>query len=120
MSVLSEDADSQEAPILTYSNRIQKQFDQLSYIMSRSTDMMVIVPPLRMLLRNFPPKGKEVFKAERAKLTQFDSNNKLIEPIEAEEIYDNAHDWFYIHVLQDAFRFRPRNPKPAHIGGGKD
>lgn len=115
---MSEDKDTQEAPIVTYSNRIQKILERLTFIMSQTTDTLLTVRPLRMMIRNFPPNGKEYMKEELKTLKSFEDNVNTLNAMQVEEIYEKAHDWFYIHVLQDAFRFRPRNPKPAHIGSG--
>ena len=120
---MSEEASSseptQDFPIVTYSNRIQHRFDYISGIMSQTDDLLYIVRPLRILLRNFPPKGKEALKEEIKKVIDYDVNSNAIGGIlGAEEIYNKAHDWFYDNILQDAFRFRPKNPRQAHIGSG--
>jgi hypothetical protein len=114
---MSEEELSQ-FPIITYTNRIQKQMELVSNYMSKYTENIVhIVAGMRMLIANFPPKGKEALKGIYIKLKTYDSNNNAIKNMaELVEMYDTISDWAYVNLFQDAFKFRPQNPRKAHAG----
>jgi predicted RND superfamily exporter protein len=115
---MSEIKDLDQFPIITYTNRLQKQMEYITHLMSVYTENIVhIVAAVRMLISNFPPVGKEALKADYEKLKAYDSDNSIIKnQSEVVEIYNRVSDWAYICLFQDAFKFRPKNLKPAHMG----
>jgi hypothetical protein len=121
---MSEKNDSIQYPIVTYTNRIQKQLEfvteALGFYSIRGYSLSSVISQLRMIYRNLPPKAKEDLAFDYKNLKDYMQNTSAIPTVkEAEEIYDRLHDWLYDNLLQDAFKFRPRNPNEAHIGGGK-
>jgi hypothetical protein len=115
---MSEIDELSQFPIITYTNRIQKQMELITNYMSKYTDSIIhIVAAMRMLIANFPPKGKEDLKIEYNKLKDFDHNNNQIKDMaEMVEMYDTISNWAYKNLFQDAFKFRPQNPRKAHAG----
>lgn len=116
--------DSTQYPIVTYTNRIQKQLEfvtsAIGFYSIRGYSLSSAIAQTRMIFRNLPPKAKEDLAEDYDKLQKYMQNTSEIPTImDLEAIYDRLHDWIYDNLLQDAFKFRPRNPKEAHIGGGK-
>lgn len=121
---MSEDNyNSVEYPIVTYTNRIQQQLEFVTSAISlysmRGYSLQSVIAQTRMIYRNLPPRGKEELADDYKKLCDYVQNIQSVPTImELELIYDRLHNWIYDNLLQDAFKFRPRNPKMAHIGSG--
>ncbi len=119
---MTEEVDLAQFPIITYTNRIQRQMDRITFVMSQYSDHHVhIVAALRMLLANYPPAGKKKLEEDYTKLRTYDRDISTIKNFsDLVDIYDRASNWAYENLFQDAFKFRPKNPKEAHIGGGEE
>ena len=119
-----ETNDFKDFPIVTYSNRIQDQMKTATHYISGyyvmgGTGLNQVIPIVRLLVRNLPPTAKKVLKPEMDRLIKYQTDtNQVANIMELEEIYDKISDWIYENILQDAFKFKPKNPKQAHIGSG--
>jgi hypothetical protein len=119
MSEAAIDAAFNQFPIITYTNRLQRQMDKITFLMSNTTNINAIVNSLLMLLVNLTPEAKRDLHPEYDQLIGYERNINTIETFkDAVEIYGKVSDWIYNHLLQDALKFRPKNPKQAHIGSG--
>lgn len=105
-------------PLISYSNRIQKQMLIVTTILeSPNTPHVAKATPLRMLIANLPPSGKAALKPQWDKLVEFEHNEIAVRTsAEFEQIYSAISDWIYTAILQDAFRAIPLNRKPGHMG----
>jgi hypothetical protein len=119
-----ENYNSNDYPIVTYTNRIQKQLEFVTSAISlysiRGYSLQSVIAQTRMIYRNLPPRGKEELADDYQKLCDYMQNVQSVPTImDLEAIYDRLHNWIYDHLLQDAFKFKPRNPYKAHIGSGE-
>lgn len=102
-------------PLITYSNRLQKHMLIVTTILdSPNTAHANKATPLRMLIANLPPSGKEALKIQWEKLVKFEHNTDAIpSAVEFETIYSEISDYIYDTILQDSFRAIPLNRKPG-------
>lgn len=112
-----------DAPIITYTNRLQRRMEFVSGLLSMVENvrypMIVKVAAVRILCMNLPPTAKtDGLKNEYNKLMGYSDNEGLIpNEQELDKIYNTISDWIYKNLLQDAFKFRPKNLKSAYLSG---
>ena len=70
---------------------------------------------VRTLITNFPPNGKTYLAADLKNLDDFDKNYDRLKHKDFENIYGRASDWFYVNILQDAFRAIPLNRRAGRL-----
>lgn len=116
---MSEENESSfdDAPIITYSNRIQKHLFKLTEFMGNvnmrdTQNKRVAANQLILIIQNLPIEAKEALKNVSAKCREDIQN---VASLEMFILYGQAHDWIYKNILQDAFKAKPLYKKKAHL-----
>lgn len=110
-----------DAPIIQYANFIQKLMAICTDVVyDRSAGLTAKVEILTALIDNFPPEGKEAMKEDYNLLSRYESAPSSIRNVEQlKRIYGTAHNWIYLHILQDAFKIRPVFRQSGTLAEGK-
>lgn len=116
---MAEDSDKSQTldqiPIITYINRLQKQMfiiTELLYNHSNGLDTNLLKSSLRGLIDILPPPGQEELKIAYGQL----QSKRYVSTLELEAIFRKTHNWAYNKIFKEAFKARPLNPHPDHIG----
>lgn len=103
----------QETPIMGYIARLQHQMEYVTtLIFNERTSKGAIKTALRGLIANFPPNGKKELEPLYNKML----SDGILTDKEAEDLYNQLHDWAYDAIFQDAFRAKPKYVKKGHLG----
>ncbi len=99
-----DNADFDDVPIVTYSNRIQKHMFKLTEELGEKINVGIAEKRrLRLLIANLPPKAKEVLQGVYKRCEE----QCNMPAVEFDRMYGEVSDWIYENILQDAFRAKP-------------
>ena len=101
-------------PIITYTNRLQKQ---LNYVTSLSYGNQSIITrtekqALLGVIANLPPEGQTALKKETNQLL----SETMLPFAKFHKIYSTVHKWIYTTLLKEAFeKAKPLYRKKGHL-----
>ena len=98
--------DLTQPPNIQYINRLQKMFYNASIMGSMNQPIRATYKPLRFIIYNFPPEGKERFKDVLQKLFGCPTAQ------ETEKIYSTLHDWAYKNIFEQVFGIKSFKQEP--------
>jgi len=113
----NEAKDVSAQPLITYTNRLQKQMGVITILLSdNSVGVSTIVQPLRALLRNLPPQSNEALKEDICVLERFDRDTSVFRSkLDLEQMYGRIHNWCYLNLFEDVFKAKPVYKKKGHL-----
>lgn len=105
MSQEEDEAIETQSPLITYTNRLQKQMLYVTMLLHNQHTQekwgYEVKKPMLGIVANLPPEADQALKQEIALL----QSDKILSFAEINRIYRNIHNWTYRTLFQKAFHF---------------